>query len=74
MASPASDAAFLARNAAEALPAGALERKLEEAAKEGRPLRVKLGLDPTTRRTSTSGTPSCCRSCASSRTSATAWC
>ena len=48
MASPASDAAFLARNAAEALPAGALERKLEEAAKEGRPLRVKLGLDPTT--------------------------
>ena len=48
MASPASDAAFLARNAAEALPAGALERRLEEAAKEGRPLRVKLGLDPTT--------------------------
>ena len=48
MASPASDAAFLARNAAEALPAGALERKLEGAAREGRALRVKLGLDPTT--------------------------
>ena len=48
MASPASDAAFLARNAAEALPAGALERKLSEAAAEGRALRVKLGLDPTT--------------------------
>jgi tyrosyl-tRNA synthetase len=48
MASPASDAAFLARNAADALPAGALERKLEEAAREGRALRVKLGLDPTT--------------------------
>jgi tyrosyl-tRNA synthetase len=48
MASPASDAAFLARNAAEALPAGALERKLSEAAEEGRALRVKLGLDPTT--------------------------
>ncbi len=48
MASPASDAAFLARNAAEALPAGALERKLSEAATEGRALRVKLGLDPTT--------------------------
>jgi tyrosyl-tRNA synthetase len=48
MASPASDAAFLARNAADALPAGALERKLGEAAREGRALRVKLGLDPTT--------------------------
>jgi tyrosyl-tRNA synthetase len=48
MASPASDGAFLARNAAEALPAGALERKLTEAAEEGRALRVKLGLDPTT--------------------------
>jgi tyrosyl-tRNA synthetase len=48
MASPASDAAFLARNAADALPAGALEGKLAEAAREGRPLRVKLGLDPTT--------------------------
>jgi tyrosyl-tRNA synthetase len=48
MASHASDAAFLARNAADALPAGALERKLGEAAHEGRALRVKLGLDPTT--------------------------
>jgi tyrosyl-tRNA synthetase len=48
MASPASDAAFLARNAAAALPAGALERRLEEVAREGRALRVKLGLDPTT--------------------------
>jgi tyrosyl-tRNA synthetase len=48
MASPASDAAFLARNAADALPAGALERKLAEAARGGRALRVKLGLDPTT--------------------------
>jgi tyrosyl-tRNA synthetase len=47
MADHASDAAFLARNAVECLPAGALERKLEHAAKEGRPLRVKLGLDPT---------------------------
>jgi tyrosyl-tRNA synthetase len=43
MADPASDAAFLARNAVECLPDGALEAKL----KEGRPLRVKLGLDPT---------------------------
>jgi tyrosyl-tRNA synthetase len=47
MAPPATDAAFLARNAAAALPAGALERKLEEAERGGRPLRVKLGLDPT---------------------------
>jgi tyrosyl-tRNA synthetase len=47
MPDPRSDAAFLARNAAEALPAGGLQRKLEEAAAEGRRLRVKLGLDPT---------------------------
>ncbi len=47
MDSAGSDAAFLARNAAESLPAGGLERKLSEAAKDGRQLRVKLGLDPT---------------------------
>jgi tyrosyl-tRNA synthetase len=47
MADPASDAAFLARNAAQVLPAGALERRLVQAAREGRQLRVKLGLDPT---------------------------
>src|SRR5829696_7930328 len=41
--SPVSDAAFLARDAVDCLPAGGLERKL---ALE-RPLRVKLGLDPT---------------------------
>jgi tyrosyl-tRNA synthetase len=41
--SPASDAAFLARDAVDCLPEGALERKLAA----GRPLRVKLGLDPT---------------------------
>jgi tyrosyl-tRNA synthetase len=39
----ASQAAFLARDAVDCLPAGALERKLAD----GRPLRVKLGLDPT---------------------------
>jgi tyrosyl-tRNA synthetase len=43
MADPRSDAAFLTRNAVECLPAGALEGRL----REGRPLRVKLGLDPT---------------------------
>ncbi len=42
-ADPASSARFLTRNAVEALPAGALERQLSE----GRPLRVKLGIDPT---------------------------
>ncbi len=43
-----SDAAkFLTRNAHDELPSGALAAKLTAAAREGRPLRVKLGLDPT---------------------------
>src|SRR3954452_1168957 len=41
---PADD---LLRNAHESLPAGGLARKLELAEREGRQLRVKLGLDPT---------------------------
>ena len=41
--SPAAQASVLSRGAVDCLPAGALERKLES----GRPLRVKLGLDPT---------------------------
>ncbi len=40
---PADVAAWLARNAVDCLPAGELERKLSL----GRPLRVKLGIDPT---------------------------
>jgi tyrosyl-tRNA synthetase len=44
---PSDAAAFLTRNAADALPKGALEAKLAQAAREGRQLRVKLGLDPT---------------------------
>src|SRR3954454_15185270 len=45
---PASEtAAALLRNAHQSLPDGGLARKLELAAAEGRPLRVKLGLDPT---------------------------
>jgi tyrosyl-tRNA synthetase len=40
-------AAELAGNAVDSLPAGALEAKLRTAAREGRPLRVKLGIDPT---------------------------
>jgi len=44
---PSDAAAFLTRNAVDALPQGGLERKLEEAAREGRQLRAKLGLDPT---------------------------
>ena len=47
MATPAQDAAFLARNAAESLPAGGLQGRLEAARREGRQLRAKLGLDPT---------------------------
>src|SRR5688500_20000007 len=37
-------ARFLSRNAVDALPEGELERQVEK----GRPLRVKLGVDPTT--------------------------
>jgi tyrosyl-tRNA synthetase len=42
-AAAAETARFLARNTVDCLPDGALERKLGE----GRPLRVKLGIDPT---------------------------
>src|SRR5690606_6297485 len=41
--SAAEEARYLCRNAVEALPEGALARQLAE----GRPLRVKLGIDPT---------------------------
>jgi tyrosyl-tRNA synthetase len=41
--SAAEDAAWLERDAVDSLPKGALEQKLEL----GRPLRVKLGIDPT---------------------------
>jgi tyrosyl-tRNA synthetase len=44
---PSKTAAFLERNAVDSLPRGELERKLEHAAGEGRPLRAKLGIDPT---------------------------
>ena len=44
---PAEVAAELARDAVECLPEGALQARLEQAAREGRPLRVKLGIDPT---------------------------
>ncbi|HEY2631744.1 MAG TPA: tyrosine--tRNA ligase [Solirubrobacteraceae bacterium] len=40
-------AAHLSANAVDSLPAGALAEKLELASKEGRQLRVKLGIDPT---------------------------
>jgi len=42
--SPGEAAHFLTRNAVDALPQGELERQLSK----GRPLRVKLGVDPTT--------------------------
>ncbi|MFI4993982.1 MAG: tyrosine--tRNA ligase [Solirubrobacterales bacterium] len=40
-------AALLERNAIDSLPKGALAAKLEAARREGRPLRVKWGIDPT---------------------------
>ena len=43
----AEEAAALARGAVDCLPAGALEARLAQAEQEGRPLRVKLGIDPT---------------------------
>ena len=43
MPDPSSEAARLARNAVDCLPEGALAERLEA----GRPLRVKLGIDPT---------------------------
>ena len=43
----AETASFLARNTVDSLPEGELERKLERAREQGRPLRVKLGIDPT---------------------------
>lgn len=47
METPAERAAWLTRNAVDALPAGALAERLAQAEREGRQLRVKLGLDPT---------------------------
>ncbi len=47
MLDPSSAAAFLTRNAVAALPEGGLRSRMEEAARDGRQLRVKLGLDPT---------------------------
>jgi tyrosyl-tRNA synthetase len=44
---PARLAAWLSRNAVDSLPEGALAAKLIKAREERRPLRVKLGIDPT---------------------------
>jgi tyrosyl-tRNA synthetase len=43
----ADEAARLAANAVDSLPVGALAQKLRDARREGRQLRVKLGIDPT---------------------------
>jgi tyrosyl-tRNA synthetase len=43
----AREASWLARNAVDSLPDGALAAKLDEAARLGRPMRVKFGIDPT---------------------------
>ena len=63
---PVPDLAALTRHAVKVLPEGELERKLAL----GRPLRVKLGIDPTAP-TSTSETRSRSSGCARSRTRAT---
>jgi tyrosyl-tRNA synthetase len=47
MPSASDTAARLSVNAVDSLPAGALAAKLESAHAQGRPLRVKLGIDPT---------------------------
>ncbi|MFY9265287.1 MAG: tyrosine--tRNA ligase [Solirubrobacterales bacterium] len=47
MATPANISKQLARNAVDVLPAGALQKSLAASAESGRPLRVKLGIDPT---------------------------
>jgi tyrosyl-tRNA synthetase len=44
---PPETAAYLERNAVDSLPDGALQARLERAAEAGKPLRVKLGIDPT---------------------------
>jgi tyrosyl-tRNA synthetase len=44
---PRALAAWLARNAVDSLPDGALAERLQRAAVDGRRLRVKLGIDPT---------------------------
>ena len=64
--SPGEAARFLTRNAVQALPEGELERQLAK----GRPLRVKLGVDPTTPDIHLGHTVVCASS-ASSRTWAT---
>ncbi len=46
-ADPGRLAALLSQNAIDSLPNGALAEKLAEARRVGRPLRVKLGIDPT---------------------------
>lgn len=47
-ATPTEQAEILLANAVDTLPKGLLLTQLEEAASEGRPLRVKLGIDPST--------------------------
>jgi tyrosyl-tRNA synthetase len=47
MANASDTAARLSANAVDSLPAGALAEKLADSAARGRPLRVKLGIDPT---------------------------
>lgn len=45
--SPADQADFIVRNAASALPAGQLAKQIAKATENEKPLRIKIGLDPT---------------------------
>lgn len=47
MTNPLNDFTFLVRNVADQQPSGALKTQLEQAAQEGRKLRIKMGMDPT---------------------------
>ena len=44
---PAAQAAWLERDTVESLPKGGLAKRLAQSASESRPLRIKLGIDPT---------------------------
>jgi len=63
----------LTAGVAELLPQDGLAERLAAARAESRPLRVKLGIDPSSSHL-TLGTPWCCASSPSSSVSGTRWC
>lgn len=65
---------LLSRDALEILPRDSLDQKLHLAQKEGRPLRVKAGLDPTAPNLHLGVMPYCWKSCASFKYAGIRWC